>query len=382
MRPLVVTNKNVKAPAPHRGMFAVGFLFSAVVLFLVVWGFSLGELSEHRRWILSNLLPPAVGFMAGSFTGTFTFKSRGFWPGALMTATGGFGVWLLLTYILAHPLSPVDSTAQAQAFTVVIKPTGPAGPLDVMESGSVRIGVGTDIREVSIDSNGLARFPDIPGEFTGNGVSVDVKAPGHHMVNPEQEVLLAAGSIMRVKMEIDPDSPASTKNPVEDVVEPLRPKCTVFLLDGSETKYDAVVMNMEVIRKALTAQDGFTARKIRVTKQPLDGDFDVGMLGNETPTVVVQHQGAGKQGRSEQDQNQDVIERVRQINAAAQDAHRSPPFHIVYSRSKLVTSIKMPPSAINENELVLVPNSQSAQFLRESVAPMAFEQLNNRGCLE
>ena len=80
------------------------FLVSAFLLLIAVgfaiWGFSKVTLSSDQRQILLWILPLASGFSASAFAGSLSVKAKGFWPGLVITATGGFGVWLLSFFFL------------------------------------------------------------------------------------------------------------------------------------------------------------------------------------------------------------------------------------------------------------------------------------------
>ena len=103
--------------SPHESRW---FFFGALMfLFAVgfgIWGFALGKLTYDQRSILYWVLPLASGFAAGGFAGSFSVKARGLVPGALIVATGGFGVWLLTFFFLFpnHNFSPDTPIAPAK----------------------------------------------------------------------------------------------------------------------------------------------------------------------------------------------------------------------------------------------------------------------------
>jgi hypothetical protein len=93
---------NQSSPKVEWRYFCVGVLFLLFGIGLALWAFSKGQLTPDQRMILLWALPIISGFVCGSFTGSLTVNSRGFWPGVVATATGGFGVWLLTYFMLPN----------------------------------------------------------------------------------------------------------------------------------------------------------------------------------------------------------------------------------------------------------------------------------------
>lgn len=82
--------------------FVIGCILLAAAILLAFWGFQLGCLSVYQERILQWALPLASGFGAGAFAGALTLnsKSNRLIPGIIVTASGGFGVWLITVYVL------------------------------------------------------------------------------------------------------------------------------------------------------------------------------------------------------------------------------------------------------------------------------------------
>jgi len=80
--------------------FVFGCVFSAVAIAFAGWGFYLVDLSPSQRLILVWLLPISSGFAAGAFAGSIDARARHWGPGFFISASGGFAVWLITTYIL------------------------------------------------------------------------------------------------------------------------------------------------------------------------------------------------------------------------------------------------------------------------------------------
>ena len=96
--------------------FIVGSVMIAFVAAMLVWAFGIGDLSSDQRDILRVILPLASGFVAGSFVGALTVSTKGWLPGVLATATGGFGVYLLSAFFLFPPVT----NSQPKPIEVVI----------------------------------------------------------------------------------------------------------------------------------------------------------------------------------------------------------------------------------------------------------------------
>jgi hypothetical protein len=94
--------------------FLVGIVLLAAAFGLACWGFSKPSLARHQILIMQWLLPLASGFCAGAFTGGLTFRSRGWLPGVLVTATGGFAVWIITFFQLGRSDPPPDRTVLVQ----------------------------------------------------------------------------------------------------------------------------------------------------------------------------------------------------------------------------------------------------------------------------
>lgn len=74
--------------------FYLGCTLLLIAVVLAFWGFSLGELTKDQRTILLWGLPLASGFGSWTFAGGISAKAKG-WQGFVISATGGFAVWLL-----------------------------------------------------------------------------------------------------------------------------------------------------------------------------------------------------------------------------------------------------------------------------------------------
>jgi hypothetical protein len=88
--------------------FSVGLVLLAAALGFGGWGFHLANLTPDQRLILLWILPLASGFGAGAFAGGISAKARGLIPGVIITATGGFAVWLLTYLLLPDPAKEAD----------------------------------------------------------------------------------------------------------------------------------------------------------------------------------------------------------------------------------------------------------------------------------
>lgn len=94
------------APAGAQGSrmewrwFIVGASLLVVGVGFAFWGFSRGTLTLDQQRILRWILPLAGGFAAGAFVGSINVTFRGALPALAVSATGGFGVWLLTSGFL------------------------------------------------------------------------------------------------------------------------------------------------------------------------------------------------------------------------------------------------------------------------------------------
>jgi hypothetical protein len=96
-----VTFNSANRTLPERLMyFTVGVFLLLVAVGMAIWGFKLGTLTPDQRQILLWALPLASGFGCGSFAGGMTAKGKGLIPGLIVTATGGFAVWLITIFVL------------------------------------------------------------------------------------------------------------------------------------------------------------------------------------------------------------------------------------------------------------------------------------------
>jgi hypothetical protein len=82
----------------------MGVLASLVAFGIVVWAFFLGDLTDDQRRILRWSLATAAGIAGGCFTGSITVKGE--WQKLAVTATGGFGTWLVTFIAMAPPEVP------------------------------------------------------------------------------------------------------------------------------------------------------------------------------------------------------------------------------------------------------------------------------------
>jgi len=96
-----VTFNNSKRTMSERAkFFGVGVALLLLAGGLAVWGFALGTLTPDQRKILVWALPLASGFGCGSFAGGISAKGKELITGLIVTATGGFVVWLITVYVL------------------------------------------------------------------------------------------------------------------------------------------------------------------------------------------------------------------------------------------------------------------------------------------
>lgn len=102
-----IGNVNMAKPIDSKAKyFLVGVVCLVAALALAGWGFALGTLTPDQRQILLWLLPIASGFACSSFAGGISAKARGLLPGLLVTATGGFAVWLISFFVLFPSSKP------------------------------------------------------------------------------------------------------------------------------------------------------------------------------------------------------------------------------------------------------------------------------------
>jgi hypothetical protein len=96
-----VVNSSVKrSSAERKKFFVVGIALLILAAGLAVWGFALGTLTPDQRRILLWALPLASGFGCGSFAGSIAAEGKGLITGLVVTATGGFAVWLITFFVL------------------------------------------------------------------------------------------------------------------------------------------------------------------------------------------------------------------------------------------------------------------------------------------
>lgn len=189
--PVTPSASRISNTLVERRFFTVGCVLSLVVLALVVWAFWLGNMTADQRMLIRILLSLSSGFLVGCFVGAFTFESKGIIPGAFVTATGGFGVWVFSAFVLM----PAGS-----AFGVVIQPHGPRSTLDTLDSGTVVLQIGEGLMREQIGAKGQAHFNSIPNEFDGKAVSVRVDNPHYDMQDPHQQLTLGTGSPILIPM--------------------------------------------------------------------------------------------------------------------------------------------------------------------------------------
>lgn len=80
--------------------FAVGCALLGVAVGFAIWGFNKGTLTDDQRQILLWILPLASGFGCRFFAGAISAKAKGIIPGLIVTATGGFAVWMITIFLL------------------------------------------------------------------------------------------------------------------------------------------------------------------------------------------------------------------------------------------------------------------------------------------
>jgi len=91
-------SKASDAPMEPR-FFYLGCFLLLVAVGMGVWGFSKGDLTPDQRGILLWCLPLSSGFGSWTFAGGIIAKAKG-WQGFVISATGGFAVWLLTFFFL------------------------------------------------------------------------------------------------------------------------------------------------------------------------------------------------------------------------------------------------------------------------------------------
>lgn len=197
-------------PRVERRYFAVGCAFSTIALALAIWAFKLGTLSSDQRALVRILLSAAIGFAAGSFVGSLAVESKRLAPGLVTTATGGFGVWLLLFWFWPQ------GTAES-AFFVTIRPHGTHGQMDIVCKGAtVTLDLDGDRRAEIVSTKGEARFDGIPSALSGRQVPTFIECAGYSIVGDSRIALvrdspvylpLAASGAAAPARDIKPDSP-------------------------------------------------------------------------------------------------------------------------------------------------------------------------------
>ncbi len=180
-----------------KNLFIVGAVLGGLVICLTIWGFALGTLTADRRLLLHTLIPLGAGFAAGSFTGGLTVDSAKAWQAITVSATGGFGVWLVLFMFFPH----------AGNLTLVVQVHGPGGELDAVTSGHVSLQVGQDPRGDDLNAKGQVEFKNIPADFENQEVAVRVTSDAFVMVDPNMRVKLHADQAILVPMKPKPPSP-------------------------------------------------------------------------------------------------------------------------------------------------------------------------------
>jgi hypothetical protein len=85
---------------PH---FVVGCVLLAAAIGFGIWGFSRPNLSRTQWQILQAFVALGAGFAAAAFSGAARARSSGIIPGLVVTATGGFAVWLIMFFGMSYP---------------------------------------------------------------------------------------------------------------------------------------------------------------------------------------------------------------------------------------------------------------------------------------
>ena len=109
---------NITNPIDWR-FFAVGVALLVFAIALATYAFIRGTLTRDQRFILLWILPLSSGFSAGAFSGSISTSGEGVIPGLLISATGGFAVWLL-TYFLLPKAPPPDVAPPADPYHISI----------------------------------------------------------------------------------------------------------------------------------------------------------------------------------------------------------------------------------------------------------------------
>jgi hypothetical protein len=79
--------------------FYLGCFLLLIAVGMAAWGFSKGDLTADQRGILLWCLPLSSGFGSWTFAGGISAKAKG-WQGFVISATGGFAVWVLTFFFL------------------------------------------------------------------------------------------------------------------------------------------------------------------------------------------------------------------------------------------------------------------------------------------
>ena len=101
--------------------FTLGSVLFLVAVALVIWGLSLGTLTEDQRRLLMWALPLASGFAAGLFAASLSAQARNWIPATFITGSGGFAIWLI-TFLFLFPESKVVKESPKQPPTATPSP--------------------------------------------------------------------------------------------------------------------------------------------------------------------------------------------------------------------------------------------------------------------
>lgn len=102
----VLTKTVAEKPKNQTMRFSAGAILMLVAAGFAAWGFYKGTLTQDERRILLAVLPLACGTASAAFAGGISAKYQGAVPGLVITATGGFAVWLI-TFFGLFPASSV-----------------------------------------------------------------------------------------------------------------------------------------------------------------------------------------------------------------------------------------------------------------------------------
>jgi hypothetical protein len=94
--------------------FSLGCALLFVAVGLMIWGFSLGTLTQDQRRLLVWLLPLASGFAVCAFAGSLSARTS---HGIFVSAAGSFAIWTITFFYLFPESKLKEVTLAPQSFT-------------------------------------------------------------------------------------------------------------------------------------------------------------------------------------------------------------------------------------------------------------------------